>query len=456
MNTNSMSLDRASRICTPARAAATAAMLMLAAGASAQCAATDVYDAPYSATTGDLPMGAATGDLNNDGFIDVVTANNFGHSASILYGNGDGTLQTAIDIDAVEPGSIETVGVLQAGIADFNGDGWNDIALGVQSPDLGNVGIGILLNDGAGGFSGPPTYYAYSTQLRGLEIADMTGDGELDIIYANRDDDTINIVPGNGDGTFDSEIFIDFTGGPVGVALADYNNDGHLDVAAPMVFSNEILIATGDSNGNLTEFARFSADGPEGIAVGDLNGDGFEDLATPFLNGDAVQYFLGNGDGTFGAKQSISTGPSSLPIAIAIGDANHDGFDDIHAGLFIANAVQVLLSNGDGTFQAGQDFPVGSRPRHFTFGDLNGDGNDDLVAANGATSGTVTILLNTCSGAEPCLADANEDGMLSPADFSAWVAQFNSAGPLCDQNNDGMCSPADFSAWVANYNAGCN
>ena len=276
MNSHTKILERALHLHVPARAATAAAMLMLAAGASAQCAATDVYAAPYSATTGDLPMGAATGDLNNDGFIDVVTANNFGHSASILYGNGDGTLQAAIDIDAVEPGSIETVGVLQAGIADFNGDGWNDIALGVQSPDLGNVGIGILINDGAGGFSGPPTYYAFSTQLRGLEIADMTGDGELDIIYANRDDDTLNIVPGFGDGTFDDEIFIDFPGGPVGVALADYNNDGHLDVAAPMVFSNEILIAIGDSNGNLTELNRFSADGPEGIAVGDINGDSVE------------------------------------------------------------------------------------------------------------------------------------------------------------------------------------
>ncbi len=54
-----------------------------------------------------------------------------------------------------------------------------------------------------------------------------------------------------------------------------------------------------------------------------------------------------------------------------------------------------------------------------------------------------------------CLADTNNDGMLSPADFFAWVAAFNSQAPACDQNNDGSCSPADFSAWVANYNAGC-
>ncbi len=54
-----------------------------------------------------------------------------------------------------------------------------------------------------------------------------------------------------------------------------------------------------------------------------------------------------------------------------------------------------------------------------------------------------------------CLADTNGDGMLSPADFSAWVAAFNAMSPACDQNADAQCSPADFSAWLANFNAGC-
>ena len=54
-----------------------------------------------------------------------------------------------------------------------------------------------------------------------------------------------------------------------------------------------------------------------------------------------------------------------------------------------------------------------------------------------------------------CLPDVNHDGMVSPADFSAWVAAFNTNAPECDQNGDGMCTPADFSAWVVNYNAGC-
>jgi len=54
-----------------------------------------------------------------------------------------------------------------------------------------------------------------------------------------------------------------------------------------------------------------------------------------------------------------------------------------------------------------------------------------------------------------CIADVNNDGMLSPTDFSAWINAFNSASPECDQNGDGACTPTDFTAWINNYNTGC-
>ena len=57
--------------------------------------------------------------------------------------------------------------------------------------------------------------------------------------------------------------------------------------------------------------------------------------------------------------------------------------------------------------------------------------------------------------ATECAADTNNDGSLSPADFTAWIAAFNAGGPACDQNGDGSCTPADFTAWIANFNAGC-
>ncbi len=429
--------------------------LFAAAGAAAQCDPADSYGAANTNTSGDLPLGVGTGDFNNDGNLDVVTGDFFGNSVSVLLGNGDGSLQAGTVIPLTETSSGFSAAAVQAEGADLNGDGWDDIVAGVQSGDLGDPGIAVLLNDGAGAFTAEPEFYAFSTQIRGLEIIDMNGDGNLDVVYANRDDDTMNIVPGNGDGTFNTEAFFDVSGGPVGVAIADFDGDGNLDVATPCVFSGEIAILAGDGAGDLNEIGRYPVNGPEGIAVGDINGDGNHDLVIPYLNGDAVEFILGNGDGTFGATQSISTGASSLPIAIALGDVNGDGFDDIHAGLFIANAVKVLLSNGDGTFDAGTDFAVGDRPRDFTFGDFDGDGNNDLAAANGASAGTATVLVNGCGGGTTCLADVNGDGAVTPTDFTAWVGAFNSNAPECDQNGDGMCTPTDFTAWVGNYNAGC-
>lgn len=216
---------------TATRAGAAALALLLAAGTSAQCDPASVYGSPNTATSGDLPLGVGTGDFNNDGNLDVVTGDFFGNSVSVLLGNGDGSLNSGTVIPLTDTNTGFSAAAVQAEGADLNGDGWDDIVAGVQSGDLGNPGIAVLLNDGAGAFTAAPAFYAFSTQLRGLEILDVTGDGNLDIVYANRDDDTINIVPGNGDGTFGSEDFFDVIGGPVGVAIADFNGDGNLDLS---------------------------------------------------------------------------------------------------------------------------------------------------------------------------------------------------------------------------------
>ena len=79
-----------------------------------------------------------------------------------------------------------------------------------------------------------------------------------------------------------------------------------------------------------------------------------------------------------------------------------------------------------------------------------------LIEHEGITTVTFSGTIRVLTRIEPCLADVNGDGDVTPADFSAWVAAFNSGAPECDQNGDELCTPADFSAWVANFNAGCD
>ncbi len=82
-----------------------------------------------------------------------------------------------------------------------------------------------------------------------------------------------------------------------------------------------------------------------------------------------------------------------------------------------------------------------------------GDVTLGLFKPGAAPDQTVSILIPTST--EPCLADVNGDGIISPQDFNAWIAAYNAQAPECDQNGDGICAPQDFNAWVANYNAGC-
>lgn len=70
-------------------------------------------------------------------------------------------------------------------------------------------------------------------------------------------------------------------------------------------------------------------------------------------------------------------------------------------------------------------------------------------------NGNPIVPVTLESPCQPCVADVNGDGMLSPTDFTAWVGAFNANLPGCDQNNDGSCTPTDFTAWIGNYNAGC-
>jgi hypothetical protein len=130
--------------------------------------------------------------------------------------------------------------------------------------------------------------------------------------------------------------------------------------------------------------------------VGDFNGDGKLDLAVaimgnPNSNG-SVDVLLGNGDGTFQAGTSYVVG--SRPNSIAVGDFNGDGKVDLAVANQSSDSVSVLAGNGDGTFQPAVNFGAGSFPYSVAVGDFNGDGKPDLAVAS-AGSNNVTILMNT-------------------------------------------------------------
>jgi hypothetical protein len=257
-----------------------------------------------------------------------------------------------------------------------------------------------------------------------LVTADFNGDGHADVAVLNDADASITVLLGNGDGTFNAAP-VTYTGtGPAGLVVGDWNGDGKPDLAITNDLAATVSVLLGNGDGTFTATVTSPATGlaPSGIATGDFNGDGNADLAVANYGADTVTILLGHGDGTFTAA-AVSPATGSKPSDIVINDFNGDGKADAAITNFTAATVTILLGNGDGTFTASTPQPAGSEPYLLVSGDFNGDGKPDLAISNylsaslsillGNGDGTFTAAAHPATGTRPfamAIADLNQDG----------------------------------------------
>jgi FG-GAP-like repeat/Abnormal spindle-like microcephaly-assoc'd, ASPM-SPD-2-Hydin/FG-GAP repeat len=264
-------------------------------------------------------------------------------------------------------------------------------------------------------FLTPPTYPGVGA----IFVADFNGDGKPDILAA---DGTLNL--GSGNGTFTTGTPV--TGTPL--AVGDFNGDGIPDVLEQG--TDTLLVLLGNGNGTFqpaistTSNANLSP-----VVAGDVNGDGKADLLGLFNNNLVV--YLSNGDGTFAAGVSYPVGNTSIGgEAITLGDFNGDGKVDVAvslAGDNTAGQEVVFLGNGNGRFQAGKTSTGVYFPESVVAGDFNGDGNLDLVISDGQAC-------TSCPPTATYILPGNGDGT-----FQAPATIFSSSGTLVagDVNGDG-------------------
>ncbi|CAF4880835.1 unnamed protein product [Rotaria sp. Silwood1] len=342
------------------------------------------------------PHAVAVGDFNNDTRLDITVANNGGNNVGVLLGNGDGTF-TAQATFSTGTGSTPT----SVAVGDFNQDTRPDIAVA----NLGSNTVSVLLGNGNGTFLAPRTFSTganFGTYV--VALGDFNNDTRLDITVANNAGNNVGVLLGNGDGTFAAQTtFSTGTGSnPTAVAVGDFNKDARLDITVANYGSNNVGVLLGNGDGTFAALVTFSMgalSGPYAMAIGDFNQDTRCDITVANYGGNNVGVLLGNGDGTFQAQTTFSTGMGSSPISVAVGDFNQDTRPDIAVSNNGGSNVGVLLGNGDGTFQAQRTFSTGadSAPNGVAVGDFNNDTRLDIAVAN-YNGNNVGVLLGNGDG----------------------------------------------------------
>ncbi len=282
--------------------------------------------------------------------------------------------------------------------ADVNGDGKADLII---ANNLANT-LSVLIGKGDGTFNAKADY-ATGTSPNSVTSADVNGDGKADLIVANGGSDTVSVLTGKGDGTFNAKADYATGSGLISVISADVNGDGNADLIVANSVSDTVSVLTGKGDGAFNAKADYATgSGPISVISADVNGDGKADLIVANNGSDTVSVLTGNGDGTFNAKADYATGSGSYSVISA--DVNSDGNADLIVADGFSDTVSVLTGKGDGAFNAKADYATGSGPISVISADVNGDGKADLIVANSG-SDTLSVLSGKGDGAFNAKAD---------------------------------------------------
>ena len=282
-------------------------------------------------------------------------------------------------------------------VGDLNEDGFPDVV--ASNPESNTASI-ILSH--AGAVFGPATEIPLGTRPTVTAIADLDGDGHLDLVVGVQFEfySGVSILKGRGDGSFGERTDVSLRGYGDATSIVTGNFDAGPTVDIAVFFASsaslELLLSNGDGTYSTNDF--WINHDVQNMIAADLNHDGKLDLATagggfPFGGPTRgfVSVFIGNGDGSFANPTDFDAG--FVPRALVATDLNADGHLDLAVANGYGNSVSILLGNGDGTFGTKTDYGVGRGPISLAAGDVNGDGRIDLLTSD-AGSRTITILSN--------------------------------------------------------------
>ncbi len=308
------------------------------------------FTAPRSFVVGAGAFDVAAADFNGDGYDDLAVARQLRNSVNVLLGDAGGNLQMSFALDMPLPWSVA--------VGDFNEDGKPDLAFGGENAS----NVKVLLGDGAGQFGGPTTFPAFGREGI-VEVGDFNGDGHVDLVVVGDETYTsnnvfypvtsVNVLLGDGTGNFGNAPRIQFTSYGTLRGVGDFNSDGYDDLAigtqdTPSAGSIHLLLSEG--TGAFAAPVDFPVEGIGHGVVADFDGDGHLDLAAARTgnassgnNDAALNVFIGDGRGGLTPSADFPLGLAAVnPYgAFTAGDFNKDGQPDL--------AVTGRLSSSQGS-----------------------------------------------------------------------------------------------------------
>jgi hypothetical protein len=283
-------------------------------------------------------------------------------------------------------------------LGDVDGDGFTDlVASGQFGPGTGAPGISVLRNTGAE-YAPPATYGA---RAQDLALADLDNDGDLDVAYSTITGSNLAVALNDGSGAFGAPLNRTAGSTPLGVAAADLSGDGWNDVVVASSGTDQVRVFLGTGGGALAAGVAYATgDFPFDVALGDLDADFDLDIVVSNDNGQSVSVLSNQGAGTFAAAVHHALGADGRKLAL--GDLDGDGDLDVAVARFEANfpalsGAAVLSNDGLGNLAPAAFYSTNTLAWGLSLGDLNGDLTPDLAITSEA-NGTAAVLVNDGNG----------------------------------------------------------
>jgi len=346
------------------------------------------------------PESIVAGNLNADPALDLVMVNRTDNTVSVMLNNGTGTGFVAATGSPIAVGTTP----LHAVLADLDNDGNLDLVVTCSSGT-----INLLKGNGDGTFTAQASLTGQGATTM-TAVGDLNGDGNLDLVTSAGTSTLARVLvslanvdaSGNGNLTFTTTQYNGLELGTQSVVLADFDEDGRLDLATGNNTAGTVSVRFGNGAGAFAGSLSLTATGINHLVAADLTGDGHLDLASvntfDATGGRPVQFWVGSGNGTFSGT-STKLAPSVFAYTLSTGDYNGDGLIDLFAARAGANAggVDIFSYNAASASFTGPvtRATLGIQPRNVAVVDLNNDQTLDFATANSVGGNSFSTALGT-------------------------------------------------------------